>query len=383
VPYNLDPKQQAIRDAVKPFAEEHILPVAAEMDRQPDPPVFPKEFYQKLCDQGWPLFPMKKEYGGGGYSFIEYVTLIEELCYYDPPTCLLAAVTELASHPIEAFASEEQKGEWLPRIASGEVLPAFALTEPDAGSDAANNQLSATIDGDDFVLDGEKIFIMHGDVADLLVVFCRVREGDELERKMSVVLVEAPVDGLRRETLKHKMGMRVATTGRLWFDGVRVPRSNLLGERGKGFRYAMATLDSARVGVAAQGVGIAQRALDESIAYAKKRVAFGAPIARLQAIQWMIADMSTRLEAARALTYKAATMHDEGGRYTIEACQAKLYASETAGFCVDRAMQIHGGYGYIGEFSPIEKLFRDQRVLEIYEGTSEIQRLVIGSTLLR
>jgi butyryl-CoA dehydrogenase len=178
------------------------------------------------------------------------------------------------------------------------------------------------------------------------------------------------------------MGMRAATTGGIRLKDVKVPKENILGEIGKGFRYAMATLDSARIGVAAQGVGIAQRALDEAVSYAKKRHAFGAPIAKLQAIQWMIADMATRLEAARCLTYKAAMLQDKGERFTLEASQAKLYASETAKFCIDRALQIHGGYGYIGEFTPIEKLYRDQRVLEIYEGTSEIQRLVIAGNVL-
>jgi butyryl-CoA dehydrogenase len=195
--------------------------------------------------------------------------------------------------------------------------------------------------------------------------------------------IDADRPGFKGFTLKHKMGMRAATTGRIELKDYKIPVSHQLGEVGKGFRYAMATLDGARIGVAAQGVGIAQRALDEAVSYAKSRIAFGAPIAKLQAIQWMIADMATHLEAARALTYKAAQMQDKGEKFTVEASQAKLFASEAARFCIDRAMQIHGGYGYIGEFSIIEKLYRDQRVLEIYEGTSEVQRLVIAGNYLR
>jgi butyryl-CoA dehydrogenase len=271
------------------------------------------------------------------------------------------------------------------------LLPAFVLTEPSAGSDAANQKTTAVLDGNEWVINGEKIFIMHGDVADLFVLFVRMGaegEDDKASRKISAILVEAKKDGkyvpgIKTATLKKKMGMRAATTGRIWLDNVRVPKENLLGELGKGFKIAMNTLDGARIGVAAQGLGIAQRALQESIDYAKKRICFGAPIAKLQAIQWMIADMSTRIEAARMMTYKASQIQDKGEKFSIEAAQAKLFSTEVAGFCVDRAMQIHGGYGYIGEFSMIEKLYRDQRIMEIYEGTSEIQRLVIAGSYLR
>jgi butyryl-CoA dehydrogenase len=228
------------------------------------------------------------------------------------------------------------------------------------------------------LVNGEKIFIMHGDVAEIGVLFTKI----EGQAKLSAMIVETDQPGWQKRTLKNKMGMRAATTGGIIIKDVKVPKDNLLGEVGKGFRYAMTTLDGARIGVAAQGVGVAQRALDESVAYAKKRIAFGAPIAKLQAIQWMIADMATQVEAARLMCYKAAQLQDAGQRFSLEAAQAKLYCSEVAGFCVDRAMQIHAGYGYIGEFSPIEKLYRDQRVLEIYEGTSEVQRLVIAGNVI-
>lgn len=375
---NIDPRQQAVRDEVRAFAEKHMYPVSRELDEMPEPRKFPRELYKKIGEAGFIGYAMPKELGGQGKSKLEYITLIEELCYHDAAIGLLCAVAELATYPIVNFASEEQKKKWVPKCASGEIIPAFVLTEPNAGSDAANQQTVAVEDGDNFVINGEKIFIMHGDVAELGVLFCRV----EGKPKMSAMLVETNQPGWKARTLRNKMGMRAATTGGIVLEDVKTPVSNLIGEYGKGFRYAMMTLDSARVGVAAQGVGIAQRALDESVAYAKKRIAFGQPIAKLQAIQWMIADMATRLEAARCLTYKAVQLQDAGEKFSLEASMAKLYASEVANFCVDRAMQIHGGYGFIGEFSQIEKLYRDQRVLEIYEGTSEVQRLVIAGNII-
>jgi len=379
--YNVDERQQAVRDRVREFAEKEIVPIFQELDRKEE--AFPKEYYMKLAKAGLVGFAMPKEYGGGGFSNIEYITLIEELAYQDPPTSLLAAVPELATFPIFAFGTEEQKKKYVPKCATGEIIPAFALTEREAGSDAANQQTVAMIEGDDFVINGEKIFIMHGDAADIAVLFCRIGEVGEGRPKVSSIIIETSRPGFKGFTLKHKMGMRAATTGRFELKNYRIPTSYQLGETGKGFRYAMATLDGARIGVAAQGIGIAQRALDESIKYSKSRIAFGAPIAKLQAIQWMIADMATRLEAARLMTYKAAQLQDKGERFSLEAAQAKLFSTETAGFCVDRAMQIHSGYGYIGEFSIIEKLYRDQRVTEIYEGTSEVQRLVIANSYLR
>ena len=379
MPYNVDPRQQAVRDEVRAFAEKEIYPVSEELDRMAEPRKFPLEMYRKLGEAGFIGYVMPEEYGGRGKSNLEYITLVEELCYHDPAVGLLAAVAELATHPILHFGSEEHKKKYVPDCASGKRIPAFVLTEPNAGSDAASASTTAVENGDHYLINGEKIFIMHGDVADLAVVFCKI----EGKPKMSALIVDdTSQPGWQARTLKHKMGMRAATTGGIVLKDVKIPKENVLGEIGRGFRYAMATLDSARIGVAAQGVGLAQRALDESVKYARKRHAFGAPIAKLQAIQWMIADMSTRLEAARCLTYKAAMLQDKGERFTVEASQAKLYASEVAHFCIDRAMQIHGGYGYIGEFSPIEKLYRDQRVLEIYEGTSEIQRLVIAANVI-
>jgi butyryl-CoA dehydrogenase len=344
-----------------------------------EPRKFPTELYKKIGAAGFIGYVIPTELGGKGKSNLEYITLIEELCYHDPAIGLLCAVGELATYPLLHFASDEQKKKYVPDCATGKRIPAFVLTEPDAGSDAANQKTVAVDKGDHYLVNGEKIFIMHGDVADLGVLFCKI----EGQPKLSAMIVDdTSQPGWEARTLKNKMGMRAATTGGIYLKDVKVPKENLLGDIGKGFRYAMGTLDGARIGVAAQGVGLAQRALDESVRYSKKRIAFGAPIAKLQAIQWMIADMSTRLEAARCLTYKAAQLQDKGEKFTLEASHAKLFASETARFCIDRAMQIHGGYGYIGEFSAIEKLYRDQRVLEIYEGTSEVQRLVIAGNVI-
>jgi butyryl-CoA dehydrogenase len=378
MPYNVDPKQQAVRDEVRIFAEKEMYPVSEHWDRMPEPRTFPHDVYKKLGQAGFIGYVMPKELGGQGKSHLEYITLVEELCYHDAAIGLLCAVGELAIYPIINFASEELRKKYVPDGASGRKVVAFVLTEPNAGSDAANQSTVAVDKGDHYLVNGEKIFIMHGDVADIGVLFCKI----EGKPKMSTMIVETNQPGWQKRILKNKMGMRAATTGGIIIKDVKVPKENLVGEEGKGFRYAMTTLDSARVGVAAQGVGIAQRALDESVKYANKRIAFGQPIAKLQAIQWMIADMATRVEAARCLTYKAAQMQDRGEKYGLEASMAKLYASEISNFCVDRAMQIHGGYGYIGEFSPIEKLYRDQRVLEIYEGTSEVQRLVIAGNVL-
>ena len=378
--YNMDGSQQKVRDMAKEFGQKEIASVSVELDRRGEE--FPRDLFKKMAKAGFMAYPMAKEYGGLGKSKIEYVTLIEEISWFDAATALIMAVDNLASYPIETFGSEEQKKKYLPQMASGEIIGAFGLTEPNAGSDAANQKTTAKLDGDFFVINGEKIFIMHGDVADLVVLFCKIVQEGEKD-KVSAILLERDTPGFSSEKLKWKMGMRTATTGRLKLENVRVPKSNLLGQAGKGFKMALKTLDGARIGVAAQAVGLAQRAFDESVKYAKSREQFGAPIAKLQAIQWMIADMSARLEAARLLTYKAALMEDKGEPVNLAAAQAKLFASETANFCVNKAMQIHGGYGYIGEFSEIEKLYRDQRVTEIYEGTSEVQRLVIAANYLR
>lgn len=382
--YNLDPKQQAVRDEVRQFCETNeVSRVGMELDRRPEPAQFPFDYFDKIIKAGFVIYSYPTEIGGGGRSSLEYATMIETLSYYDPPTSLLTAIQQLAGQPLIAWGNDHIKKNYLMPATTGKKILCFMLTEPEAGSDASNQKTIAVPDGDDYIVNGEKIFIMHGDVADAGTLFCKIQEEGYKDRISAMVVDLKGVKGVTQRTLEYKMGMKAATTGAITFKDVRVPKKNLVGELGRGFKYAMITLDGARIGIAAQATGLAQRALDEAVAYAKKRVAFGAPIAKLQAIQWMIADMSCRVEAARLLTYKAAKMQDDGEKFGMQAAQAKLYASEAANFCVNKAVQIHGGYGYIEEFSPIGKLYRDQRVIEIYEGTSEIQRLVIASSLLR
>ncbi len=380
--YNLDPKQQKVRDEVRKFAEKHVLPRSVELDRRP--PEFPYDIFKEMGKAKFLGFPTSKEYGGEGRSILEHCTLVEEMSVADAAIAIVMAVSVLTSTPIELFGNEQQKKKYLPKIASGEYIGAFALTEPGAGSDAAAQKTTAVLDGDHYVVNGEKIFITSGNVADVVVLICRICEDSEGEGKVSALIFDDPkAEGFRTETLKYKMGIRASTTGRLYFKNVRIPKENLLGEVGKGFRITMTTLDSARIGVASQAVGIAQRAYNEAVKYSLEREQFGKPISANQAIQWMLADMSCRLEASRLLTYKAAQMADNGEKYAKEAAQAKLYASESAVFCADRAVQIHGGYGYIGDFSEIDRLYRDARITPIYEGTSEVQRLVIANYILK
>lgn len=383
--YNWVPEQQEVRDIVKEFCEEHVVPYHREWDRRP--PEFPEGIFQKMAAAGFVGFPTAKEYGGLGESKIRYATLIEEMSKYDAAIGIVMAVAVLASYPIERFGTGEQKKKYLPPMARGEIKGAFALTEPDAGSDAANQHTTAVDKGDHYLVNGDKIFITSGNVADVVVLICKIMKDEDqpLEKgKVSALIFDNPADpGYSTELIKYKMGIRVSTTGRLYFKDVKIPKENLLAEVGKGFRVTMITLDGARIGVAAQAVGIAQRAFDESVEYAKKREQFGKPIAKLQAIQWMIADMATRLDAARLLTYRTAMMEDEDVKFGKEAAMAKLFASETADFCADCAMQIHAGYGYCGDFSDIEHIYRDARITRIYEGTSEVQRLVIANHILR
>ncbi|MFQ6008409.1 MAG: acyl-CoA dehydrogenase family protein [Candidatus Zixiibacteriota bacterium] len=379
MPYNIDPKQQAVRDEVKVFADREIYPVSEELDHMAEPRKFPVDLYRKIGQAGFIGYAMPEEFGGGAKSQLEYITLIEELCYHDPAVGLLCAVGELATFPILHFGNQQQKEKYVPDCASGKHIPAFVLTESEAGSSAANQKTEAVLNENHYVVNGEKIFVRLGDVADLAVLFCKVKDQPNLS---ALIVDDTTQVGWDKRTLKHTIGMRAVTMSDIRLRDVKIPKENLLGEIGKGYDYAMAALDSARVRVAAQKIGLAQRALDEAVSYAKKRHAFGAPIAKLQAIQWMIADMSTRLEAARCLTYSAAVTQDKGEPFALQALQAKLYATATASFCIDRAMQIHGGYGYIGEFTPIEKLYRDQCVMGIHEDSSEVQRLAIARKVI-
>jgi len=379
--YDLTEEQAQWRKKARDFAETEIAPVAATFDRQGR---FPEELYRKMCDLDFLRMTIPKEYGGLDISTLAYVTVAEEISRFCGSTgVIMAATTSLVVYPIVTFGTEEQKRKYLPRLGSGEIKGAFALTEETAGSDAANQSTTAVLKGDHYVVNGEKIYITNGDVAGVIVLICKIVDESGGRGRVSALLVDAPTEGLSARLFKSKMGIRAASTAVLTLKDVKVPAANILGEPGKGFRIAMKTLDGGRIGVAGQALGIAQGAFEAARDHAKKRVQFGKTIGSFQAIQWMLADMATMIEAARGLTYRAAMVKDSGASCTVESAQAKLYASEVAGKVTDMAVQIHGGKGYIGELAPVERLYRDARITRIYEGTSEVQRLIIANSILR
>jgi len=372
-------EHEMMRKMVRDFAEKDVAPLAAELDEKGEVPF---ENIKTMGRLGLLGLTAPEEYGGCGADTISYVIAIEELSKACASTAIVMAVqNSLVNHGLVQFGTEEQKQKYLTRLATGEWIGAFALTEPGAGSDAAAQLTTAVRDGDSYVLNGSKHFITNGGIADVVIVFA-MTDKSKGTRGISAFIVEKTFPGFSVGKEEHKMGIRGTNTCELVFEDCRVPAENLLGEEGQGFKIAMIVLDAGRIGVGAQAVGIAQAAFEAAVEYAKTREQFGAPIASLQAIQWMIADMATRIEAARLLVYNAALKKDSGERFTKEASMAKLFASETADFVVDCALQIHGGYGYMKEY-PVERYYRDARITRLYEGTSEIQRLVIANQVLR
>lgn len=372
-------EHEMMRKMVRDFAEKDVAPLAAELDEKG---VVPFENIKTMGRLGLLGLTAPEEYGGCGADTISYVIAIEELAKACASTAIVMAVqNSLVNYGLAKFGTEEQKQKYLTKLVTGEWIGAFALTEPGAGSDAAAQRTTAVRDGDFYVLNGSKHFITNGGIADVVIVFA-MTDKSKGSRGISAFIVEKTFPGFSVGKEENKMGIRGTNTNELIFEDCRVPAENLLGEEGQGFKIAMIVLDAGRIGVGAQAVGIAQAAFEAAVEYAKTREQFGAPIARLQAIQWMIADMATRIEAARLLVYNAALKKDSGGRFTKEAAMAKLFASETADFVVDCALQIHGGYGYMKEY-PVERYYRDARITRLYEGTSEIQRLVIAHQVLR
>ncbi|MCR4406243.1 MAG: acyl-CoA dehydrogenase [Anaerolineae bacterium] len=372
-------EHEMMRKMVRDFAEKDVAPLAAELDEKG---VIPFENIKTMGRLGLLGLTAPEEYGGCGADTISYVIAIEELARACASTAIVMAVqNSLVNYGLVEFGTEEQKQKYLTKLTTGEWIGAFALTEPGAGSDAAAQRTTAVRDGDCYVLNGSKHFITNGGIADVVIVFA-MTDKSKGTRGISAFIVEKTFPGFSVGKEEHKMGIRGSNTCELIFEDCRVPAENLLGEEGQGFKIAMIVLDAGRIGVGAQAVGIAQAAFEAAVEYAKTREQFGAPIARLQAIQWMIADMATRIEAARLLVYNAALKKDSGERFTKEASMAKLFASETADFVVDCALQIHGGYGYMKEY-PVERYYRDARITRLYEGTSEIQRLVIANQVLR
>ncbi|HEV2727932.1 MAG TPA: acyl-CoA dehydrogenase family protein [Solirubrobacterales bacterium] len=373
--FDLGDEHRLIQRTVRDFAAQEVAPVAEELDREKR---FPYEIVAKLAGLGLMGIPFPQEYGGGGGDSLAYALAVEELTRVDSSVAItLCAHTSLGTQPIYLFGSEAQKEEWLPRLTSGEILGAFGLTEPEAGSDAGNVRTKARLDGGEWVIDGAKQFITNAGTEISGVVCITARTGEE---EVSNLIVANGTPGYEQGEPYRKMGWNASDTRPLTFTDCRVPEENMLGPRGMGFRQFLQVLDIGRIGVAAMGVGLAQGALDEALKYARERRAFGQAISKFQAIQAKLADMATEIEATRLLVYKAARMKDKGENFSLTAAQAKLKSGRLAVRCCEEAVQIHGGYGYIEEY-PVCRFYRDAKILTIGEGTDEIQQMVIARAL--
>jgi short/branched chain acyl-CoA dehydrogenase len=379
VNFDLSPEQKLLRETVRDFARQEVAPVAEELDREKR---FPYEIVEKLGGLGLMGIPFPQEYGGGGADTLSYVLAVEELARIDSSVCItMAAHTSLGTMPIYLWGTDEQKDEWLPVLCSGQKLASFGLTEPEAGSDAGNVRTTAKLEGGEWTIDGAKQFITNSGTEISGCVSITAVTGDPNGRKeISNLIVPTGTPGYETGEPYRKMGWNASDTRPLSFEGCRVPEANLLGRRGDGFKNFLHILDGGRIGVAAMGVGLAQGALDEAIAYAKERRAFGQPISKFQSIQAKIADLSAQIEAARLLTWRAALEKDAGESFTLTAAQAKLITGRLAVRATEEAVQIHGGYGYIEEY-PVCRFYRDAKILTIGEGTDEVQQMVIARQL--
>ena len=370
-------EQQLMQTMFREFVDKELRPIAAELDEQER---FPFELIPKMGEIGLLGIPVAEEFGGVGMGTLEYVMAVEEISKACASTGVtISAHTSLCCWPIEHFGTQEQKEKYLPDLATGEKLGAFGLTEPNAGTDAAMQRTTAEDKGDHWLLNGSKVFITNGEVADVYVVFAMTDKAAG-NKGISAFLLEKGMEGFSFGSHEKKMGIRASSTCELVFEDVKVPKENLLGELNKGFQIAMMTLDGGRIGIAAQALGIAQGAIDETVKYVKDRVQFGRPISKFQNTQFMLAEMQTRVAAARMLVYRAAAIKDAGEPYSSEAAMAKLFASETAREVTWRAVQLFGGYGYTRDY-PVERMMRDAKITEIYEGTSEVQKMVISSRM--
>lgn len=372
----LTKEQELIRDTIREFSKQHVGPAAKRLDETHE---FPMEAFQKLRPLGFLGALIPPEYGGAGIDHVAYVLALEELAYGCASTAVTIGVhTSVAMHPILLLGSEEQKKRFLPPLASGEKLGAFAITEPGAGSDLAGIQTKAERRGDEYVINGSKVFITNGSYADQLII--GTRTSSDAHKGLTLFVVDKETPGFEVGGREEKMGLRASDTARLSFNDMHVGIDRRLGAEGSGFHGLMTVLNHSRLGIAAHAIGLTRRALDESVNYAKSRKQFGVPLAQHQAIQFYLADMATRLEAARLLVLKAATDIDRGELRPETAAMAKLIASEVAEWATNKAVQIHGGNGYIRDYV-VERLMRDARIDTIYEGTSEVQRLIIGRAL--
>jgi len=376
--FTLTEEQEMIRKSVREFAEKEIVPKAEEIDKKHR---FPEEIFRQMGELGFLGLPIPEEYGGVGADTVSYAIAVEEVSRACGSTGItFVAQTSLACAPLLFFGSEEQKQKYLPPLATGEWIGAFGLTEPEAGSDAGATRTRAVRDGDEWVINGRKNFITNGSIADVIILTAKT-DPEAGSRGITNFIVEKGNPGFKPWRDEDKFGLRGSVTSELVFEDCRVPDENILGKPGEGFKQFLVVLDAGRISIGAMALGLAQAAFDRATEYAKTRVQFGQPIGKFQAIQWMLADMATEIDAARLMVYRAAWLKDQGGRYTCEAAMAKLYASEVAERAAFKALQIHGGYGYTTEYD-VERIYRDQRLCSIGEGTSEIQRLVIAREVL-
>jgi len=386
--FTLSKEHEMARQLFKDFAEKEVKPLAQEVD---ETETFPRANVEKMAKYGFLGIPVPKQYGGQGCDPLTYVMCVEEMSKVCGTTgVIVSAHTSLCCDPIQTFGTEEQKQKYLVPLAKGEKLGAFGLTEPGAGTDAQGQQTKAVLDGDEWVLNGSKCFITNGKEADVYVIFAvtgKIEKRGKFLKEISAFIVEKGTPGFTFGTKENKMGIRGSSTYELIFTDCRIPKENLLGQQGKGFNIAMHTLDGGRIGIAAQALGIAEGALETTINYVKERKQFGRSIGAFQNTQFQLADMATKVEAAKMLVYKAAMKKAEYAKnpkvsYSVEAAMAKLYAAEVAMEVTTKAVQLHGGYGYIREYD-VERMMRDAKITEIYEGTSEVQRMVISANILK
>ena len=379
----LDKKHEMARTLFREFAENEVKPLAQEVDETER---FPMETVEKMARYGFFGIPIPKEYGGQGCDILTYAMCVEKLSKVCGTTgVIVSAHTSLCMDPILTFGTELQKKKYLPELASGKKLGAFGLTEPGAGTDAQGQQTKAVLDGDEWVLNGSKCFITNGKYADIYIVIAvtgTVEKRGRMMKEISAFIVEKGTPGFTFGVKEKKMGIRGSATYELIFQDCRIPKTALLGQRGKGFNIAMHTLDGGRIGIASQALGLAEGALERTIDYVKERKQFGRSLAQFQNTQFQIADMATEVEAAQLLVYKAAMAKQTQKQYGMEAAKAKLFAAETAMAVTTKCVQLHGGYGYIREYD-VERMMRDAKITEIYEGTSEVQRMVISANLLK
>jgi butyryl-CoA dehydrogenase len=376
--FQMTEEHKMLRQMVRNFAEKEIAPRAEEIDATDQ---FPADLFKRMGELGIFGLPFDEKYGGSGGNYLDQVIALEEIARVSGTMAIiLDAQTSLCCEPLYLFGSEEQKMKYLPTLLSGEKIGAFGLTEPQAGSDAGATRTRAVRDGDEWVLNGQKIFITNGSLADVVVVTAKTNP-DKGTKGISAFIVEKGTPGFKPGRDEKKMGLKGSVTSELFFENVRVPAGNLLGKENEGFKQFMITLDAGRVAIAAMALGLAQGAYEKALAYSKERVQFDQPIAKFQAVQWMIAEMATDIDAARLMVNRAAWLKTQGQRFTLEAAMAKMFVTEASERVCYKAIQIHGGYGYTRDYA-VERMYRDQRLCAIGEGTNEIQRIVIARQVL-